>query len=527
MKRITVANAVFERELASRRVADKYLEGLKRGVMCGGMLPLGYVSGETPGSAVLDKGSAVVVSKIFELCLNGSRPSEISKTVNKQYGGRPIKKLKNGRVIGGGLFTETQIKKILLNPFYAGYVYVSIANYGSSNFTYKLFDGVHEPIVSKEDWQKAVAILKSKQHKRDYPEIKNAKRFLLKKYLRCACGSYMTVASSGKKSRNGEVYRYYACTKKKHMRSSCDCQTHVPTGIIEGIVFACLGHFLKDEIRKAPIVPEPEYEAKVSSALNSLKRKAQKLRSELNVQLDIFTNFKGNAVVKKNIEERIRNIGDQIESNSKEQQKFKDELKVFLARDNISSARINKALEDLCALQENMDVSEKQEVLNLSIKKIVLKCDKRISKYKKEMSLRLFAKDEFVGLIPPNEVKFTLNTHSGISEWEILKPFKLSSSLRQRKKYLPQKRHWIYEVAKWQKDLEDSGESIRKYCADRKIEFSMFYRKTRLLTTLSSEVLKYLFKLKLKEETQFYSFRMLYELSKLPKSTQMENLKRC
>lgn len=53
MKRISVANAVFERELASRRVADKYIEALKRGIMSDARRPLGYIFPEILPEALL------------------------------------------------------------------------------------------------------------------------------------------------------------------------------------------------------------------------------------------------------------------------------------------------------------------------------------------------------------------------------------------------------------------------------------------------------------------------------------------
>lgn len=201
MKRISVANAVFERELASRRVADKYIEALKRGIMSGARRPLGYISGNTPGSAVIDKNASLIVQRIFALCLEGKHPSEIAILANREFGGIPVRKFKNGKCDSGGKFTENKIKSIILNPFYAGYVYATISGYGTIDVKYKLYDGIHKAIISKNEWQNAVNLLRSNiREKNAYPSIRKADAFILKKYLKCECGAHMTVASSGKKA---------------------------------------------------------------------------------------------------------------------------------------------------------------------------------------------------------------------------------------------------------------------------------------------------------------------------------------
>ena len=111
MKRISVANAVFERELASRRVADKYIEALKRGIMSGARRPLGYISGNTPGSAVIDKNASLIVQRIFALCLEGKPRAKSQYSQIANLGEYLCGNLKMGNAI-----LEENLQKIKLGP---------------------------------------------------------------------------------------------------------------------------------------------------------------------------------------------------------------------------------------------------------------------------------------------------------------------------------------------------------------------------------------------------------------------------
>ena len=376
MKRISVANAVFERELASRRVADKYIEALKRGIMSGARRPLGYISGNTPGSAVIDKNASLIVQRIFALCLEGKPPSEIAILANREFGGIPVRKFKNGKCDSGGKFTENKIRSIILNPFYAGYVYATISGYGTIDVKYKLYDGIHKAIISKDEWKNAVYLLKSnRREKNAYPSIRKADAFILKKYLRCECGAHMTVASSGKKARKGEIYRYYACTRKKHLRGGCDCKTHIPLNIIEPIVFASIGYFFKDDAKGVGLEDDKsEYINQTRSKLEILKKEFKKLDANLNTQLGLLASFDANQAVKENIEGKIRKLGNELEENRVKRIKFEEDLKLMSLGKNISDAKINSAFEDLYELQANLSEEEKREILSLCVEKIVLKC---------------------------------------------------------------------------------------------------------------------------------------------------------
>ena len=336
----------------------------------------------------------------------------------------------------------------------------------------------------------------------------------------------MTVASSGKKTRNGEIYRYYACTRKKHLRGGCDCKTHIPLNIIEPIVFASIGYFLKDDAKSVAVEDdESEYINQTCSKLEILKKEFKKLDANLNTQLELFANFDASQAVKENIEGKIRKLGNELEENNEKRNRFEEDLRLLSQGKNISASKINSSLEDLYGLQTNLSEEEKREILSLCVEKIVLKCLTKKGRFKRQMCIRIFSREEFREKIPSCDIIFKLNTHSGAPDWEIISPFRVATGFRKNGLYQPQKRHWILGVMRNKINFESSGLSMRKYCAKNKIPFSMFQRRLHLLKSLSDEVLEYLKALKLKEETSLCSFRSLYELSSLPKPLQLQRLK--
>lgn len=526
LKRMTISNAVFEREMASQRVSEKYISGLSRGIMYGGMCPLGYITLDKPGEVAIDKNAAPVIKRIFELALKGSRPTEIAHIAESEFGLLPSRKLKNGTYTKGVAFSESRIRNILVNPFYAGYVYNTLENPYSIDVKYKLYDGKHEALITKEDWHKVMNFLRANKRdpKHKYPEIRGEK-FLLKKYLRCECGRFMTVASAGKESKSGEPYRYYACTRKKQFREKCDCQTHIPLRIIEPIIFASLGYFLRDEVRSTSIKVDDEYNKEVSEKLSLLKKKNKALQLELTAKLDAYAKFEGSEAIRQNLEKQVRDLGDKIETNNKDIIRFSEELKILNSQSDVSRTRINRAFDDLLDLQSNISDDEKKEILSAVVEKIVLRCIRKVGAFQRDLAFRIFPKPEYVDKIPVVEIEFTMNTHSLRCAWKIEKPFELcsenKSNVKQRK---AKKRHWLHDVMKDKERWEASGEKMREFCRNREIPHSMFYRKVHLLKTLSDEAISFILEIKEKEISELFTFRVLFSISQLARKKQLQEL---
>lgn len=145
-RHMMVGFAQFEREQNAQRVCDKHMELLKQGYHAGGYPPLGYNCGEKKCTLVIDPPAAAHVREMFAMCVDGKTPAEIAAIMLKKYRTVPEHKTRNGRIYGGNKYCENFVRRVLTNPVYAGYV---------SRKKTELFEGLHEAIISREDWETA------------------------------------------------------------------------------------------------------------------------------------------------------------------------------------------------------------------------------------------------------------------------------------------------------------------------------------------------------------------------------------
>ncbi|MEX2515189.1 MAG: recombinase family protein [Candidatus Paceibacterota bacterium] len=126
-------------------------------------------------------------------------------------------KTKNGKHL-----TQSNIYLILKNTFYYGkFEYPT----GSDNW----YDGVHEPIISKELYEKVqLSIRANTQYK------PSSKEFAFTKLMKCGeCGSGITVQEKIKKLKDGSErnYVYYNCTRSRN--TYCDAEYIREVDLIE------------------------------------------------------------------------------------------------------------------------------------------------------------------------------------------------------------------------------------------------------------------------------------------------------
>ncbi len=185
LRNIMLTFAQFEREMGAERTKDKMLQRAQKGMWNGGYCPVGYKRKE--GKLLVDKERAKIVREAFEVfVLTGSLMKAVAF----------VRDSKMISPMTGNLYTIPGIACILRNPVYAGKVL----------WSKNIYDGLHEPIISKELFEKAQSLTKEKViKKRVY------KDFLLTGLVKCTeCGSSMTNTYTNKKERR---YYYYKCYK--------------------------------------------------------------------------------------------------------------------------------------------------------------------------------------------------------------------------------------------------------------------------------------------------------------------------
>ena len=156
--------------------------------------PFGYKMGEKTYIPDEESGAADIVREIFQRYADGEKQREIAISLG-QRGVRTKK---------GNMPENRWVEYILYNPCYIGKIRytvdgiraVSRKDYNNENIM--VIDGLHEPLISKELWEKVQKMLDAQ--KKAYP--KYAKRqqpiqYMLKGLVRCSsCDSTLAMASA-------------------------------------------------------------------------------------------------------------------------------------------------------------------------------------------------------------------------------------------------------------------------------------------------------------------------------------------
>jgi DNA invertase Pin-like site-specific DNA recombinase len=191
----------------SRRKSDAVRKGHRRrrkdGKFPGGPAPYGYRRERTEADEIvlgIDPAPAQVVRRVFAEYLAGHTQLQIARTLSADG-------VHTGR---GGRWHQGTVANILRNPIYAGML--------RDDDGY--CEGIHEPIVDREIWERAQALRKARArtHKRGRPSA--GVHLFRKGMLRCGeCGGSMVPRTS--RNRNGSFHESYRCYERWRDPSAC------------------------------------------------------------------------------------------------------------------------------------------------------------------------------------------------------------------------------------------------------------------------------------------------------------------
>ena len=186
----------------SKYYVDNLSENTKRGLRARvrngdfpSQAPFGYLNDSRTKTIILDKRYTPLVKEIFEKYARGDQTmSQLADFLRD-----------SGAVTRTGkVFKDDKVKSILQNPFYYGH------------FLYKgeLYEGRHQPIISKVLFDKVQSVITERGHKK---QTKNPVVPFLG-LMKCAsCGMSITSETKTKTQKNGNFHRwtYYRCSRKK------------------------------------------------------------------------------------------------------------------------------------------------------------------------------------------------------------------------------------------------------------------------------------------------------------------------
>ena len=237
---ISVLSAVAEIERENIRVQtmEGRIQKAREGRWNGGFAPYGYRL--TDGVLEINEEEAPAIRTIFDLYAHtGMGATGIAKylqahgigKIQRQNGDKP-------------LFSATYIRRILKNPVYCGKIAFGRRKLekviGTRNEyhqveqeEYLLVDGLHEALVSDEDWQ--IVQKKVESQAKKYEHVNRGKdeyTHLLSGILKCpVCGASMYGNRTAKRKSDGTKYKaycHYGCKHHVPVRGfKCDYHTQI------------------------------------------------------------------------------------------------------------------------------------------------------------------------------------------------------------------------------------------------------------------------------------------------------------
>ncbi|MES2216719.1 MAG: recombinase family protein, partial [Patescibacteria group bacterium] len=147
--------------------------------------PFGYLNDKANKTVYIDEARAKYVIKAFEMYASGAHSLKAISNALYEHG---------FRTVGGTKVHRSHIHRFISNPFYCGLM----------RRDHVLYSGTHEPLVSKDLFDRAQLVLQGKHHQKTKTLF-----FPLRGFLRCeTCGC--TLTASLKKG-----HQYYYCTNGK------------------------------------------------------------------------------------------------------------------------------------------------------------------------------------------------------------------------------------------------------------------------------------------------------------------------
>ena len=256
----------------SKYYVDNLSENIKRGHrqklrkgIWPGFAPLGYLNNSRTKSIDLDKEKSVLVKKCFELYATGDYTLKNIKQFLADTGLDSYK---------GNVLSTSCVQRILKNPFY----------YGTFRFNGELYEGSHEPIISKKLFDEVQQVMNNRGKKKR----KRKHEFAFSGFMKCGKCSCLITAETQK------GYIYYRCTKKKQ---TCDEKYIREEALVEQMKSVIQKVSIPDDWADNMLAELDREKASIQnegvSFVQNLKSRKAEVEQKIDRLLDIYIEGKG------------------------------------------------------------------------------------------------------------------------------------------------------------------------------------------------------------------------------------------
>ena len=306
----SIIYAAYSKDLSVKTTTAK-IQMMKQGKYVGGYAPYGYVlHPEIRNKLKLDPQAAEIVRRIFDEALEGRNTSQIALGLNddniptpgQYFKGKHPDKKKFSRMSDKISWKASMVYNIIVNYVYTGATVGrrrkssgvgSRKSIAQDQTDWIVVEGMHEAIVSKEEFELAQAVIRGGEKK-----PKRNPRYYPLKGLVC-CGNCKR-ALTRRKLRNEGGY-FYQCTHSTHDRDTeCPIGERYSEEWLEKTAFNSIGQMLALAEKKA--VKEHEISKRRKSAISECAdtiRDLQKQSEQLKmVKLRLYEKYSSGSITK-------------------------------------------------------------------------------------------------------------------------------------------------------------------------------------------------------------------------------------
>lgn len=340
--------AQLEREQIKERTQMGRIARAKQGLYHGGgRPPIGYDYND--GKLVPNEYEAIQIKKIFEWYVNGMSANKILDRLLSEGYTNKYKCWSNGN--------NATINKILCND-----VYLGITRFGDI-----ITENTHDPIITKEQFEKAREIKKKRQE--IYGDTAFVSTHLLTGMIFCArCGARYFAKKCYKK------YRYYICYSRakssKSMMKADNCDNKIwNVNELEAAVESQINKLLFDKKYYKRLVDEHN---KSKSKRTSKKSEADIIKekiSECDNQISKFMDlYQSDSIPAEILSQRI----DKVYREKLQYEEQLERIEPQAPKKDFDAQSVEDMLSDLSSIWKIADKSEKRMVLEALVDRIVL-----------------------------------------------------------------------------------------------------------------------------------------------------------
>lgn len=324
--------AQLERDNITERMSMGKLERVKRGYyMGGGNVPFGYSYNVTTGLLEINNGQANAVKRMFELFNSGCSITSIVDTLKIEF------------PQFAKSFMDSTIKRRLQNKYYIG----------KQSYQGKIFNAIHEPIVSEQVFQHAQRLLDNRPHSNAFKHL-----YLFSGVIMCGeCGKPYNGYESQRKV-NDKVYKH------KYYRCSCRTYKHKKKygWSCNGKSFRCesLDELILNEIRSFANKTETHYKRKEIDNTPILKE-IDRTKAQQEKLLDLYLSNKISTELLDKKTDELNNLISRLE----------DRLQIEVTKED--EELFTKSLHDLAYNFDELTFQEKRNLVENTIDRIEIK----------------------------------------------------------------------------------------------------------------------------------------------------------